>query len=426
MAVAQPGLTVKHLLFLAHRIPYPPTKGDKIRSFNILKHLAGRYRIHLGAFVDDADDWRHRPALEALCEETFLLPLSPLSARVRSLTALARREPLTMAYYRDARLREWVDGVLSRGTVERVFVFCSAMAQYVERPEHARLRRVLDFVDMDSDKWYQYASSHRWPLSWIYEREAETLLRYERRCASAFDASLFVSEAEAKLFRQHAAESATRVGFVENGVDTEYFSPTRDYPNPYGTDERALVFTGAMDYWANVDAVVWFADKVFPRVLKAVPQARFYIVGARPTSTVSLLADREGVHVTGTVDDIRPYLAHAQVAVAPLRIARGVQNKVLEAMAMGRPVVASEQAAEGLRLDNGLRAMVCRDANAMREQTVQLLMHGDRDGIGARNRDWVLRHYDWERNLSSIARALDGEPLEGRFTETAVASRAAT
>jgi sugar transferase (PEP-CTERM/EpsH1 system associated) len=400
---------MKELLFLAHRIPYPPTKGDKIRSFNMLKQLAGDYRVHLGTFIDDADDWHHVSAVQALCGETCFIGLRPLSARLRSLAALARGEPLTLRYYRSRRLQSWVDAMLARGTITRVFVFSSSMAQYVERATDPRLRRVLDFVDMDSDKWRQYAPSRPWPLSWIYAREATTLLRYERRCAARFDASVFVSEAEARLFRSQAPESAARVSCVENGVDTDYFSRARQYPNPYGAEERAVVFTGAMDYWANVDAVSWFATQVYPRVRAALPQACFYIVGARPTGAVRQLAAREGVHVTGTVADIRPYLAHAAVAVAPLRIARGVQNKVLEAMAMGHAVLMSQPAAEGLRLDAALRTLICADADAMIARAVQLLTEGDREKLGERGCEWVARHYSWSANLSRVGRLFEDE-----------------
>ncbi len=408
---------MKELLFLAHRIPYPPNKGDKIRSFNILKHLARNYRVHLGAFIDDPRDWQHVATLRAICGETCFVGLNPRWARLLSLRAFARGEPITLAYYRHRRLQAWVDALLARGAIERVLVFSSSMAQYVENASGAGLRRVLDFVDMDSDKWRQYAPARLWPLSWVYAREAARLFAYERRCASRFEASVFVSQAEARFFCEHAPETAARVSTVENGVDTDYFLPARDYANPYGPQERVLVFTGAMDYWANVDAVTWFAQEVHPRIRATVPSARFYIVGAHPTAAVQALAARDGVHVTGAVDDVRPYLAHAHAAVAPLRIARGIQNKVLEAMAMGRAVIASPQAADGLRLSVELQSMVCRDAEAMATRAVSLLNCGDSEEVGARAREWVVRHYRWSENLRRIERLLEGD--------TAVVSAAA-
>ncbi len=397
---------MKELMFLAHRIPYPPNKGDKIRSFNLLKHLARHYRVHLGTFVDDSHDWRYLPEVKAMCGETCFVALDPAWARLRSLLGLITGEPLTLPYYRSAALQAWVDRLLAGGSVMRVLVFSSAMAQYVDR-KLPGIRRVLDFVDMDSDKWNQYAAECRWPLNWIYRREARQLFRHERRLTNEFEASLFVSESEARLFMRHAPEAAARVGFAENGVDTDYFSLARDYPNPYATEEKVLVFTGAMDYRANVDAVTWFAHEVFPPIRAQIRAARFYIVGARPTKEVRRLAAMPGVCVTGAVHDIRPYLAHARAAVAPLRIARGVQNKVLEAMAMARPVLTSPQAMDGIRACPELEALVTDTPQAMARQAIALLSAADDIDHGWRGRDWVLRHYNWTTNLHRIEQMLE-------------------
>lgn len=403
---------MQELLFLAHRIPYPPNKGDKIRSFNLLKHLAGKYRVHLGTFVDDPHDWRYLPDVKALCAETCFLPLRPGRARLRSMIGLLTGDPLTLPYYGSSSLQMWVDRLLDGGTVRRVLVFSAAMAQFVagKRPG---IRRVLDFVDMDSDKWRQYASGSRWPLRAIYRREARELFRFERRMANSFEASTFVSEAEARLFAQHAPETAARVGFVENGVDTDYFSADCDYLNPYAPEERVLVFTGAMDYRANVDAVNWFAQQVFPAIRAQASDAKFYIVGARPVPEVQRLAALPGVVVTGAVADIRPYLAHARAAVAPLRIARGVQNKVLEAMAMGRPVLASPQAMDGIRICPGLETLVSENPSVMTQQALALLAGGEHGDYGRRGRACVLQHYNWTANLRRIERLLEGEPHVG-------------
>jgi sugar transferase (PEP-CTERM/EpsH1 system associated) len=394
------------LLFLTHRIPYPPNKGDKIRSFNLLKHLTQDYRVHLGAFIDDADDWRHTDAVRGMCGDTCFVSLRPALARLGSLRGLVTGEALSLPYYRSARLQRWVDAILERGTVRHVLVFSSVMGQYLDDRLFAHARCVMDFVDMDSDKWCQYGENRPWPLSWIYRREGRALFRYERRQAMRFHASVFVSEAEANLFKRLAPETADRVGFVENGVDTDYFSPERDYPRPYGAEERALVFTGAMDYWANADAVEWFARQVFPQVRAQVPQARFYIVGARPSEGVRRLGKQSGIRVTGAVRDVRPYLAHAVAAVAPLRIARGVQNKILEAMAMGRPVLGTPQAFDGIRPCAGLEPLMNEAPEAMARAAVGLLCGDARDDLGRRGRECVLRNYNWSENLRHIQRLL--------------------
>jgi len=395
---------VQDLLLLIHRIPYPPNKGDKIRSYNLLKHLARDYRVHLATFVDDADDWQHVPTVEAMCASSHFAALNPTLARVRSLGALVKNRSLSLDYYQDADLQRWVDRTVAAHAIKRVLVFSSAMAQYADKVSDAR--RVIDFCDVDSDKWRQYADKKSWPMSWLYRHEARQLLRYERQVASQYDASLFVSSPEADLFRQLAPESVERIGHFSNGVDTDYFSPEHELASPYAPGERALVFTGAMDYWPNVDAVQWFCDEVFPILRRQDPELRFYIVGSRPAPQVQALAQAAGVTVTGTVPDVRPYIRHARVAVAPLRIARGIQNKVLEAMAMATPVVVSPQALEGIAAEPGRELLLAAEAADFADAVAQLLARTGNDmGLAARAR--VEHHYSWPSNLACI-----GEKLE--------------
>lgn len=395
---------MQHLLFLAHRIPYPPTKGDKVRSFNVLKYLAARYRVHLGAFIDDEADFEHTHALRELCEDCHFVRLRPALARLRSLAGLIAREPLTLSYYRSMSMRRWVTGVMQAAPIQGVLVFSAAMAQYAMPTTD--IPHVADLVDVDSDKWRQFAATQPWPYSIIYQRESRALLRYERQIARRFDATAFVSAAEAELFRQLAPESAHKVWHVNNGVDSGYFSPERTYPNPYSANERVLVFTGAMDYWPNVDAVVSFARSVFPEIRRQLPDTKFYIVGARPAADVTRLAALPGVTVTGAVPDIRPYLAHARLAVAPLRMARGVQNKVLEAMAMAKPVLASPQAAEGIEAHVGQELLVALDDADFVRQTVELLTHASAEAIGLAARARMLASYTWQTSLSRFEHLL--------------------
>ncbi|CDH46807.1 TIGR03087 family PEP-CTERM/XrtA system glycosyltransferase [Candidatus Contendibacter odensensis] len=402
---------MQDLLFLVHRIPFPPNKGDKVRSFNLLRYLSQHYRIWLGAFVDDPDDWRHLDAVRRFCAEVHCVALDPRWAKLCSLRGLATGEPLTLPYYRHAGLQSWVDRVVAEQKIERALLFSSAMAQYLRGPRYPRVRRVMDFVDVDSAKWAQYADGKPWPLSWVYRREGRVLLAYERTVAMEFAASVFVTDQEAALFRRLAPEVLpARVTAIANGVDMDYFNPDRDYPNPYPADEQVLVFTGAMDYWANVDAVGWFARSVFPEILRIVPDSRFYIVGARPTAEVQHLAALPGVRVTGTVPDVRPWLAHAHLAVAPLRIARGVQNKVLEAMAMAQPILATPAAMEGIVPCPELPESVTNDPATLTQRVLALLADpAQREQRGRAGRNWVLRHYHWDHNLSRILPLLEGD-----------------
>src|SRR3569833_2672371 len=393
---------MKELLFLAHRIPYPPNKGDKLRSFNLIKQLGRDYRVHLGAFIDDAHDWKYVDDLRAMCGECHFVPLDPPMAKQRSLSALFGGRPLSLPYYRDAGMMRWVQGILRERPVRQVLVYSGPMAQYVERTD-TDVRRVMDFVDVDSDKWRQYAESRRWPMSWVYRREARTLLRYERRIAAAFDASVFVSDREAALFRRLAPECTPRVWGIHNGVDTAYFDPAQTFAAPYPLYEKPIVFTGAMDYWANVEAVVWFARKVLPIVREADEVARFFFVGVCSVVVVLVLW-----RFLGAVEDIRPYIAHAALAVAPLRIARGVQNKVLEAMAMAKAVVVTPQALDGIVCEPGRELLLAEDEQAYAAAVVAVLAHGADAALQRAARARVVADYSWETNLRRFESLLEG------------------
>lgn len=395
------------LLFLAHRIPFPPNKGDKIRSYHLLRFLARNYRVHLGAFVDDRSDWKHAPALHQLCTgKVFLRPLSRTQALARSLKALATGKPLGLSYYGDRPMGQWVQDITTQYPLEGVVVFSSVMAQYLPMLP-SEIPAVVDFVDVDSEKWRAYSETSRPPLSWIYQREARTLLAFERQIAAQAEASVFVSPAEAQLFRHLAPEVAKCVFSVPNGVDAHFFSPERHYPSPYHSEQRVLVFTGAMNYRPNIDAAVWFAETIFPEILKAVPSACFYIVGAQPAEAIRRLAAHQRVYVTGTVADTRPYLFHACAAVAPLRIARGVQNKVLEAMAMARPVLATPEAGEGIDLPPICRDLMNGSPNELMEKAINMLLKGDEAGAGWIGRKHVLQNYCWDHHLERFTELLN-------------------
>jgi len=397
---------MQDLLFLSHRLPYPPDKGDKIRSWNMFRHLASRYRVHLGCFIDDPYDRRYEGTLRAMCGQCWIGWLDRKAARLRSLGGLARGEALTLGYYHDRDLARWVrDRIVGDGIV-RVFTYSSSMTQYVLADWATGVRRVFDFVDVDSDKWRQYADRKAWPQSWIYRREARTLLAFERLAAAASDATLFVSDAEAELFRRLAPEVSSRVARIRNGVDFEFFNPDQAYKSPIPATVQALVFTGAMDYWANIDAVVWFAREVLPAIRQRRPEAEFWIVGANPAAEVRTLSALPGVQVTGRVPDVRPYLAHAAAIVAPLRLARGVQNKVLEAMAMAKVVVATPQAAEGIDAVAGRDLLVAQDASGLAALADEAL-GGAHDRVGRRARGLVVSHYGWDGALSGLESILE-------------------
>jgi sugar transferase (PEP-CTERM/EpsH1 system associated) len=391
-------------------MPYPPNKGDKVRSYHLLRHLAAGHRVWLGSFVDDPEDETHVDTLRQWCAELHLARLHPRSARLQSLPALLHDEPLTLRYYRDAGLAEWVRQAAERTRFDAVVVFSSSMVQYADQVPGVPM--LIDFVDVDSAKWTQYAEHHRWPLSWLYRREGERLLAYERAAAARAARSFFAAEPEAELFRRLAPECAQRVEGIRNGVDADYFSPDESRPSPFEAGTMPVVFTGAMDYWPNVDAVTWFARDVLPRLVGRCPTLRFVIVGRSPAPSVQALAGDQVV-VTGTVPDVRPYLQHAAVIVAPLRLARGIQNKVLEAMAMGRAVVATAACAAPIEAVEDRELLTASDAEGLAGQIEALLADPSRTkAVGQAARERVLRHFSWDAQWRAIDRHLAGDILE--------------
>jgi sugar transferase (PEP-CTERM/EpsH1 system associated) len=385
-----------NVLFLVHRLPYPPNKGDKVRSFHHLQHLAARHRVFLGTFIDDPDDERHLPAVRALCADVHAPRLNPLRARLASLTGLLGAQALTLRYYRQASMTRWVNAVMAHQAIDCTQVFSSAMAQYA-LPGRGPL--LADLVDVDSAKWTAYAPRHRWPLSALYRREGRTLLACERELAARADHTFLATEKEAALFRGLAPESADRVSELGNGVDADYFRPQAGCAAPFAADEVPIVFTGAMDYWPNIDAVCWFAGEMLPRLRARHPTLRFHIVGRSPAPAVRALAGA-AVQVSGTVPDVRPYLQHAAVVVAPLRLARGIQNKVLEAMAMARPVVAATACVEAISATAGRHLLAAGDDDAFVGAIEGLLDDPARAAaIGQAGRAQVLAAYGWEARL---------------------------
>lgn len=400
-----------NVLYLVHRLPFPPNKGDKVRSYHLLKHLAAHHRVFLGTFVDDPDDEAHIDTVRAMCTELHVSRINPAVAKLRSLSGLLNGRPLSLAYYADRRMRQWVAAIRSAQRIDVSVVFSSAMGQYVDADGAATPSETLlvDFVDVDSTKWTQYASKHRWPMSWIYTREGARLLAYERQLALRASKSFFVTDNEATLFKRLAPECADRVTAISNGVDAQFFSPDPERRSPFLDGELPIVFTGAMDYWPNIDAVSWFVAEMLPALRETAPRVRFYIVGRSPTAEVQALASADVV-VTGTVPDVRPYLQHAAVVVAPMRVARGVQNKVLEAMAMGRPVVAARECVTAISAVDGKELLAATTVGDYVEAGLSLLSQPDlAKRIGEAGRSCVVNSFSWEAHLKAIDPYLAGD-----------------
>ncbi|MCC6718001.1 MAG: TIGR03087 family PEP-CTERM/XrtA system glycosyltransferase [Acetobacteraceae bacterium] len=396
---------MREMLFLAHRFPYPPDKGEKIRSWNLIRHLARSWRVHLGCLSDNPDDARHMDAVREVCGEVACFAVRPRMQKLRAVARLRPGRPMMVDYYGHAGLAAWVRRMQAERDVALRFACSTPMAEYFLPGGPGRL--VLDMVDVDSEKFATYGREGTWPMRLVWRREARTLLAYETRAVLAADLALLVSEPECARFAALAPATRGRVVAVNNGVDLDYFHPGHRFASPYGDAAPRLVFTGHMDYPPNAEAASWFAGQVMPLLRARRPAPVFTIVGANPTPAVRALAALPGVEVTGRVADVRPFLAGAAVAVAPLRVARGIQNKVLEAMAMGRPVVASPQAFEGLVAIPGRDVLVADGAEAMAARVAEVL-DGRHPGLGQAARAMAEQGYSWDGVFAGLDTVLAG------------------
>lgn len=390
---------MRDLLYLCHRIPFPPDKGDKIRAWHMIEHLSASFRVHLGCFIDDPDDAVHLPTLRERVASLGCFPLDPLRARLRALARLRPGAPLLTGYFHDRRLADWVRQTARRHGIAQVMVFSAAMAAYADLLPS--VPRLLDMVDVDSAKFAAYGRTSGWPRRLVWAREGRTLLAFERAAALRFDRTLFVSEAERALFTGLAPESAARTMAVGNGVDLDYFTPAATFEPPLPPGRPMILFAGAMDYRPNIEAVSWFAAKVMP----GLPSAVFAIVGSNPTPAVKALA-ADNMIVTGRVPDTRPWLQRADLVVAPLRIGRGVQNKVLEAMAMARPVLASPAAMTGIDATPG-RDLLVADTPADWMAAARAVLEGRHPALGRAGREMVARRHAWRQALAPLDALLD-------------------
>jgi sugar transferase (PEP-CTERM/EpsH1 system associated) len=394
------------ILFLVHRAPWPPDRGDRIRSWHMFEALAKLAPVHVAALADnEADAAIARAKIAPLCR-SLAIEVRRASRPLALAQAVLHGEPVSNRLFRSAALARHAAALIGQGAVSHIVAFSGQMAQYL--PARFDGPMLMDFVDVDSAKFATYAEQDkREPLHWIHAREARVLAAYEAEVARRVDASLFVSEAEAALFRSRSGLGADKVRAVGNGIDTDRFDPALSRAAAGAGDGPLAVFTGQMDYRPNIDAVRWFANDILPLVRARHASARFAIVGRAPTGEVRALEALPGVIVTGEVPDVRPWLAAADAVVAPLLLARGVQNKLLEAMAMARPVVASAAAATGIDAVPGEHLLVADGATAMADALCSLFddrAAGERMGRAARAR--MVARYGWDARMAPLGELL--------------------
>jgi sugar transferase (PEP-CTERM/EpsH1 system associated) len=378
------------LLYLAHRLPHPPDKGERIRAFHQIRALAERGEVHLVCPVDEDPSAASLDELRKYCASVNLAPQPAWTAPVRELARLAAGAPRMTGTFNSPSLARVFQRVLAARSIDRILVSSLHVAEIARTVRD--VPKAIDLVDVYSQLWLDVSRAQRAPLSWLSALEGRRLAGYEARLAREFDTVILSSRAEAELFRRTISDRPAAV--VGNGVDLEYFRPAAAET---AQASPAIVFTGSMEYAPNADAVEFFATEVFPQLRAAHPGVRFVIVGRNPTRQVRLLAREPDVSVTGAVPDVRRYVAGATAAVVPLRIARGIQNKVLEAMAMGVPVVATSTALAGLEHDPGDGARRADDpAEFVRELGALLADSAWRRHCATEARSYVERSHRWE------------------------------
>jgi len=398
------------LLYICHRVPFPPNKGDKIRTFNEIKFLSKNWNIDLVSFADTPEDLKYGSDLEKLCRNVFLFPLNPFWAKIKGVQSFLTGKSITEGYFFDITANRRVSALLKEKTYHAIFCFSSPMAAYIFknlptiRKKRPVPRLVMDFCDVDSEKWRQYSETAGFPMAMIYKTEFKRLLAYEKKINQEFDTSVFVSKNESLLFKS-LIPSAKNVVSVSNGVDFDYFSGLQRKSQT--GNAPTLMFAGAMDYYANIEGVTWFCSHILPKIKEIFPDICFMIVGSNPSSEVRALSKIDNVQVTGYVEDIREYYEKADVCVIPLRIARGIQNKVLEAMAMEKPVVCTSAAFSGINTEPGKHLLIEDREDAFADAIMTLLRNREyAQTLGRAARTMMKSEYAWDTCLEKIGEIL--------------------
>lgn len=382
------------ILFLTHRLPYAPNRGDRLRAYHILRHLHGQAEVDLVSLVHDDDEASHAGDLAAFTASTSIVRVPRLRTRCRAAVFLPTRRPTTHTLLDGPGLEPTLRRVVSAARPDLVFAYCSGVAHAAFGATLRAFPLVVDMVDVDSEKWADLAGAASWPMSWIYRREAGVLSAFERILAERAKVTFITTDREREALLKLAP--GARIVVMQNGVDVDYWRPREP-----AVRMPTVVFCGVMNYAPNVEAALWLAKNVWPRVKSLVPHARLQIVGASPTTAVQGLAASD-VEVTGYVPDVRPYLWRARVAVAPLQRARGVQNKVLEAVSAGAPVVVTPVVHAGLPIECRSSCVRADDAEAFAVAIVDALS----TELGGRGGDERAATLSWASRLAPMMEQL--------------------
>jgi polysaccharide biosynthesis protein PslH len=388
------------IFFVCQRVPFPPDRGDKITTFNEIRHLSARHEVHVFCLGDGRRDLDNIPGLSDYAQSVTAVPLNGWTSKLRALMALVTGRALSVAAFAEPELHAAIKRKFIELKPDLIMVYSCNVAQFADH--FPQVPRIMQFAELDSSRWGQYARRSPIPLRWIYAIEQHRFFAYEHQIAHSFSHSLVCTAVEQRDFERLIP--GVPVSLVANGVDLDYFRSMGSAKRP-----GSIVFTGVMDYFPNIDAVIWFCEEVLPLIHARMPEASFVICGSRPVRAVRQLAKRQGVSVTGRVPDTRPYLDSAEVFVAPLRMARGIQNKLLEALAMGLPCVASSTAASGTVVPVGEGILTANEPKEFAEHVLHLLLEEEfRLNMARKARAAAEANYRWDVQMVSLDRVIAG------------------
>jgi len=389
-----------NILFLSHRFPYPPTRGDKIRSFNMVKYLSEQgHDVTVASLSRSDEETAECQGIEDYCDKFTLVQVNETLQNVRMVSRLLSKDPSSMGYFYSRDLQHKVNQLLKYNQYDLIVVFSSSAAQYVEHVTD--IPKMLDFCDMDSQKWLAYVDYKKWPISMGYALEGRKLVADEKRLAKKFDLCSCATDFEVETLESYVTGVAS--GYFPNGVDSDFFTPIDvDFV------KNSICFVGRMDYYPNEVCIINFCHQVLPIIQEKYPDVTFKVIGAAPPKSVLDLNELPGVTVTGTVDDIRKHVQSCEVMVAPLVIARGTQNKILEGMAMGLPVISSHLAARGVDAVVGEHILAATTPKEYADEIVGIFDNPDkRVKLAKAGRERVLSHHNWPHAMARMAKCFD-------------------
>jgi sugar transferase (PEP-CTERM/EpsH1 system associated) len=382
------------ILYICHRFPYPPKRGGKIRPFNMIRHLAQQHEVVVCSLSRSDEETAEAQGIAPYCSEFHLAQVDNRLQSLRMVATLPTPITASTSFFHSPELARKIRSLLAQKRFDLIFVHCSSVAHYVQHVTD--VPKILDFGDMDSHKWLEYAQYKPFPLSMGYWWEGQRVLAQEKRLARRFDVCTATTKAEWQTLEGYRAASAT--DWFPNGVDSQFFAPGSE---PHDPD--TVVFVGRMDYYPNQQCMFEFCAEVLPRLRAKRPSVKLKIVGADPSPAVRRLGELLGVTVTGSVPDVRPHVTQAALTVAPLRIARGTQNKILEAMAMGVPVVCSRIAADGVDAVPGEHLLATQTPQECADAVLRVLEDPSlRNRLAQAGRERVLSHHAWPSSMRRL------------------------